>query len=326
MLPVIKSRGAYKESACMGTKNEVPANDESTRILIVENDDDDVYLIKNLLGRDPTKQYEFEHCKRLDEGLSKASKLSFDVILLDLGLPDSEGIETLRSFSLAGLECPVIVLTGASDQTLGELSIKEGAEDYLPKKIVTTELLSRAIAYAIERYRLVVELRHRAEEDPLTGLPNRSMIYDKLEFMISQSERSNRQFSVVMLDLDKFKDINDTKGHRYGDQLLKTFSQRLKGIMRRSDYVSRYGGDEFFMIVSNYRDEKELTELMESKQRELSKPYTFSMDGKNHSQVVSVSIGVMTWEKGLSSGDMLERADQAMYRSKRKELGSLTFV
>ncbi len=296
------------------------------RLLIVEDDPDDVYLIKELLRNDDRQRYEFVHCDTLKGTFEALSDQDFDLILLDLGLPDSRGLETLQNLVAQDSSTPIVVLTGVNDDMIGKQAITQGAEDYLPKRNISSELLSRSIEYSLERHRLVMELRTKAEQDPLTGLPNRSMIYDKLDFMVSQSERSGRPFALVMLDMDKFKSINDGKGHRYGDQLLKAFADRIKKIMRRSDYVARYGGDEFFMIVANYDDHAQLCHLMERKQQELNAPYEFEFDGEKVSQEVSASIGVMEWRPGFSPEAMLEQADQAMYKSKRKELGAVTFV
>lgn len=306
--------------------SEVIGDKELRSVLIIEDDPDDVYLIQELMRSDDCNAHQYVHCQNLRGGLEALEHTHFDIVLLDLGLPDSKGLETLNTFVAAHTRTPVVVLTGVKDDDLGKQAIQQGAEDYLPKHSINSDLLVRSISYAIERHRLVLELRTKAEQDPLTGLPNRSMIYDKLEFMINQSERTGRPFALVMLDMDKFKEVNDTLGHRFGDALLKAFAQRIQSIMRRSDYVARYGGDEFFMIVANYESDEELEELMRRKQADLSEPYTFTYKDQPVTQHVSVSIGAMQWQRGLTAADMLERADQAMYRSKRKQLGALTFV
>lgn len=294
-------------------------------LLIVEDDPDDVYLIKEYLNADQRKIYSYSHAKTLSAAISEIQNKQFDLILLDLGLPDSGGLEGLQTLNDFDCAAPIVVLTGVDDNALGEEAIQMGAEDYLPKKIANTLLLSRSINYAIERHRLVLELKRKAELDPLTDLPNRAMIYDKLDFMIQQSERSGQDFSLVMLDFDKFKQINDTKGHRFGDLLLKAFADRLKNLMRKSDYVSRYGGDEFFMIVSNYDNKAELEELLEKKRELMCAPYQFDFEGKKVQQKISISFGVMEWKQGVSASNMLEQADQAMYSSKRSERKSITY-
>ena len=295
------------------------------RILIVEDDPDDVYLIKEYLNADLRKNYAYNHVATLDAAIKEIEKGEIDVILLDLGLPDAGELKALNALNDMSCQIPIVVLTGVDDNELGEEAIQLGAEDYLPKKIANTLLLTRSINYSIERHRLLLELKRKAELDPLTDLPNRTMIYDKLEFMIQLSERSGQDFSLVMLDFDKFKKINDTLGHRFGDRLLQTFAKRLKSLMRKSDYVSRYGGDEFFMIVSNYQSNEELEDLLRRKQEALCKPYQVEFDGKIIEQRISISFGIMKWGPSLSASQMLERADKAMYSSKRNTVSSLTF-
>lgn len=314
------------KSVFMNSTNQYGRNSlQQISLLIVEDDPDDVYLIKEYLNADQYKKYSYKHVKTLNDAIIETQNNHFDLILLDLGLPDSGGFEGLKTLNNSDCTVPIVVLTGVDDNTLGEEAIQMGAEDYLPKKIANTLLLSRSINYAIERHRLVLELKRKAELDPLTDLPNRAMIYDKLDFMIQQSERSGQDFALVMLDFDKFKQINDTKGHRFGDLLLKTFADRLKNLMRKSDYVSRYGGDEFFMIVSNYSNETELEELLEKKRELMCAPYQFEFEGKPVEQKISISFGVMKWKSGISASNMLEQADQAMYSSKRSERKSITY-
>jgi diguanylate cyclase (GGDEF)-like protein len=287
-------------------------------ILMVEDDPDDVYLIRQLLAEDSRRRYSLSTAASLRQASSVLDEGTFDLVLLDLGLPDSSGLDTLRLLKDQSRSLPVVVLTGAHDDELGERAIMEGAEDYLPKALVSGFLLKRSINYAVERHRLLHEIRQRAEQDPLTGLPNRFMIYDKLEFTIDQSERTGWPFALVMADLDRFKQINDTHGHRFGDRVLKALASRLKRIMRKSDYVSRYGGDEFLMIVANYGGETELQELIAEKQQHLAQPYLIEHDQQLVQLVLGVSLGVTQWQRGDTADTLLEKADRKMYREKRR--------
>lgn len=294
-------------------------------VLLIEDDEYDRYLTNAYLKGDSLKKYQLQECKNVSEAKDLLAENVYDAVLLDLVLPDSQGLKTISEILPLINDTPLLVLTGLDDQVMGEEAIKMGAEDYLPKKLANTFSLGRAINHSIERHRLVAELKRKAEEDYLTGLPNRSMIYDKLDFMIAQNERSNRPFSLVMMDFDKFKEINDTLGHRFGDQLIKAFSERLVTIMRKSDYVSRYGGDEFFMIVSNYKDNEELEQLIHNKKTELFKPYSVTLDGETTAVEMTISIGVIQWKSGLSANQMLEMADQAMYTSKKTTDCDITY-
>ena len=295
------------------------------KVLLIEDDEHDRYLTNAYLKGDSFKKYQLQECKNISEAKDLLADNTYDAVLLDLVLPDSQGLKTIDEILPLIDETPLIVLTGLDDQVMGEEAIKMGAEDYLPKKLANTFSLGRAINHSIERHRLVAELKRKAEVDYLTGLPNRSMIYDKLDFMIAQNQRSKRPFSLVMMDFDNFKEINDTRGHRFGDQLIKAFADRLVTIMRKSDYVSRYGGDEFFMIVSNYQDKNELEELLTKKKEALFQPYIVELDGETAALDMTVSIGVIQWRQDLTANQMLEMADQAMYSSKSNDECDITY-
>jgi diguanylate cyclase (GGDEF)-like protein len=295
------------------------------KVLLIDDDEHDRYLTNAYLKGDSFKKYQLQECKNISEAKDLLADNTYDAVLLDLVLPDSQGLKTIDEILPLIDETPLIVLTGLDDQVMGEEAIKMGAEDYLPKKLANTFSLGRAINHSIERHRLVAELKRKAEEDYLTGLPNRSMIYDKLDFMIAQNQRSKRPFSLVMMDFDNFKEINDTRGHRFGDQLIKAFADRLVTIMRKSDYVSRYGGDEFFMIVSNYQDKNELEELLTKKKEALFQPYIVELDGETAALDMTVSIGVIQWRQDLTANQMLEMADQAMYSSKSNDECDITY-
>lgn len=295
------------------------------KVLLIDDDEHDRYLTNAYLKGDSFKKYQLQECKNISEAKDLLADNTYDAVLLDLVLPDSQGLKTIDEILPLIDETPLIVLTGLDDQVMGEEAIKMGAEDYLPKKLANTFSLGRAINHSIERHRLVAELKRKAEVDYLTGLPNRSMIYDKLDFMIAQNQRSKRPFSLVMMDFDNFKEINDTRGHRFGDQLIKAFADRLVTIMRKSDYVSRYGGDEFFMIVSNYQDKNELEELLTKKKEALFQPYIVELDGETAALDMTVSIGVIQWRQDLTANQMLEMADQAMYSSKSNDECDITY-
>lgn len=294
------------------------------QVLLVEDDPDDVFLVRSYLRDDQLKSYCISHAESLGQAMGMLKERDYDVILLDLGLPDAESTEALSLMLKDEGHTPIIVLTIQDDQ-LGESLIRQGAADYVPKRLASKEMLSRSIRYSVERHRLIKRLHEKAERDALTGLANRSMFYEQLDFMIAQSQRNGQNLALIMMDFDKFKNINDTKGHRFGDLLLKAFADRLKSITRKSDYAARFGGDEFLMLVSNFETEHDLKVLIKHKQETLCGNYMIDIDGQQVPQRLSVSFGVMRWHPGTNGQQMLERADQAMYESKRNEKAELTF-
>lgn len=293
------------------------------RILAIENDEDDRYLLTRMLEQDPGKYYELEITDILQAGIDILHKREFDVILLDLGLNESQGIETLKLLLNQKFTIPVIVLTGNNQSVLGEQAIKEGAEDFIPKFEVSTSLISRAISYAIERYRLVVQLQNQALTDQLTLLPNRTAVYERLDSLISDSERRAIRFGIGLLDLDHFKSVNDNLGHRAGDDLLRQIASRLQKNLRKSDMVARLGGDEFIVVVTHYHNQKEFLDVLNKKQDILHKTISLYANKQVHEINMNASIGACEWQSPLNAQQLISLADKAMYESKKSKTAEI---
>jgi len=155
---------------------------------------------------------------------------------------------------------------------------------------------------------------HLAYHDALTGLPNRSLLYDRIQQSLARLERQGGHVAICFIDLDNFKPVNDTLGHQIGDQLLVEVAQRLVDSLRGGDSVARLGGDEFALVLCDLKDTKEVREILSRLLTRLSQPYRVS----NHSIALSASIGYTL--APADSGDpdtLLRHADQAMYLSKQ---------
>jgi diguanylate cyclase (GGDEF)-like protein len=158
-------------------------------------------------------------------------------------------------------------------------------------------------------------IQKMATHDSLTGLPNRALFNETLAHAIAQAERHGRQLAIFFLDLDRFKNINDTLGHAAGDRVLQEAARRLTASVRSSDMVARLGGDEFVLLVEEFRDSGDLADLA-AKVLESFQP-TFTVDGQELG--LSTSIGVCTYPAdGLDAGTLLANADIAMYRAKEQ--------
>jgi diguanylate cyclase (GGDEF)-like protein len=161
-------------------------------------------------------------------------------------------------------------------------------------------------------------LRKSAFLDPLTGLANRLLMMDRFEVAMRHARRSRKQFAVLMLDLNKFKAINDTYGHAAGDKVLVTVAQRLVSIVRESDTVSRLGGDEFVLIVESITERAQLEALGHKLVEVVSQALTLD---SGVSVSVGVSVGLAWYPKdGDNLRDILDVADQAMYTCKTSGL------
>lgn len=165
-------------------------------------------------------------------------------------------------------------------------------------------------------------LHHLAHYDQLTKLPNRYLLLDRINHLISQSERSKGIFALFYVDLDNFKIINDTKGHAFGDLVLVEAASRLEHSVRKSDTVARVGGDEFVVLLENISNRNKISEMAESIIRALNEPFVINSEDIN----MSCSIGIATYpENGTTMDKLLSAADVAMYKAKDKGRSTFEF-
>lgn len=167
------------------------------------------------------------------------------------------------------------------------------------------------------------QLSMLAYHDSLTGLPNRLLFDDRLNMAISQAQRQRDRLVILFIDLDKFKEVNDTYGHDFGDNLLKVVAERLRDMTRMSDTVSRRGGDEFTIILANVTDNASYQQIVTTLHQKLTAPYEVN------DQVISIgaSIGVACYPDDASSADdLLLLADKAMYVAKHKDVGKIVLA
>jgi diguanylate cyclase (GGDEF)-like protein/PAS domain S-box-containing protein len=166
-----------------------------------------------------------------------------------------------------------------------------------------------------ERKRAEQQLAYIATHDALTGLPNRVLFNDRLNLALAQAQRHQQKLAVLLLDLDRFKDINDTLGHSVGDQLLRVTSRRLKGLLRKSDTLARMGGDEFLFLVIDIDRLENVTEVARKILGSFRAPFVIE-DHELHS---TASIGVTIFpDDGVDADTLLKNADIAMYSAKQK--------
>lgn len=285
------------------------------KILLVEDSDVDAHLTQDILAEWSVEQFDVTHVVRLSEALSHLAQTRFDAILLDLSLPDGYGLSTLRQMQAANPTIPIIVLSGFSDQTLAVEAVQSGAQDYLVKGQGQPELLARSIRYAIERKRAEERLTYLAQYDQLTGLVNRTLFRDRLIHAMARSKRLHQPMGLMLLDLDRFKAVNDTLGHDAGDQLLKVVADRLHECVREVDTVARMGGDEFTIILEGISNEDDLVVVARRITQSLSAPFNI----QDQQISIGVSVGITTYPTDDHEiDDLLRHADAAMYRAKQR--------
>jgi two-component system cell cycle response regulator len=286
-----------------------------TKVLLVEDNDVDAQLTQDLLSEWCKEEFQITRAKTLGEGLTLLSRERFDAVLLDLSLPDAFGLPTVREVLATNPTIAVVVLSGVSDQSLALQAVRQGAQDYLVKGQGHPELLARAVRYAIERKRSEEHLTYLAQYDHLTGLVNRTLFRDRLVQAMARCKRMQQPIGLMLLDLDRFKAVNDTFGHDMGDELLKAVSERLKTCVREVDTVARMGGDEFTIILEGVASEQNILVVAKRITDSISTPFEM----KGHYISIGISIGITIYPiDDHSIDELLKHADAAMYRAKQQ--------
>ncbi|HYX65311.1 MAG TPA: EAL domain-containing protein [Burkholderiales bacterium] len=291
------------------------------KVLLIEDNPGDARLIQEMIGDEPDAPFIVHVADRLAAGLERLSTSDTSLVILDLSLPDSFGIETFAKVYAHSPAVPIIVLTGNDDDALALAAVKHGAQDYLVKSRLERELLVRSMRYSIERKRYQVELEHQANYDALTGLPNRNLLNDRLRQAV-YAQRSLRHLAVVFMDLDHFKLINDSLGHGTGDKLLKAMAERLRSVLREGDTVGRVGGDEFVLILNDQTNEEVVFRAMQRIAAKIAEPLV--IDARE--LYVTCSAGISLYpQDGRDVDTLLRNADAAMYRAKEHGRANFQF-
>lgn len=410
-------------------------------ILLIEDSPGDARLLREMFSERGAPDTAFTHVQCLRDAEEHLARHAADIILLDLGLPDAQGLEAVRRVRAVAPHVPLVVLTGLDDESLAALALQEGVQDYLVKGQIETRALLRALRYAVERkaieetlfaeqeraqvtldsigdavistdiagnisylnraaesmtgwpqqeaagraladvYRprdsailarvpdpldaavlplrlsssgvlgrrdgsqlpvedsvapirdrqgratgavlvfrdvsaqkIAQQMTHSAHHDFLTGLPNRMLLLDRIGQALAVATRHGKQVALLYLDLDGFKRVNDTLGHPVGDKLLQAVARRLLGCVRGADTVSRQGGDEFAVLLSEVRRPEDAAALAEKILRALAQPHCIDA----HELQVTTSVGVSVHPgDGLEAESLIRNADAAMYQAKK---------
>jgi len=415
------------------------------RVLAIEDSRDDADLVRIMLRRVQDPVFTVVNAQRLAEGIQYLQEQTFDVVLLDLGLPDSIGIDAVRAVRKVCPEVPLVVLSGLDDEEVAIKTLQMDVQDYLTKGKFDGNLLVRSIRYARERKRVIMELqasearfrrlsesgvigiayfdingrisdgndtflkmigysreelekslvrwdhllppewvpnmlkvareftetgrvapyeteylaqdgsrfwglfgatriegtaggiafivditkrkkleeeiRHMANHDALTGLPNRRLFMELIHFGLEEASRNKKKMGLLFLDLDRFKGVNDTLGHEAGDELLKTVAERLKSAVRKADAVARIGGDEFSILLAGIAGPEDITEIVRKILAAMREKCVIA--GRDFH--ITTSMGISIYPDDSDDIDTLFRyADIALYRA--KDQGRNTFA
>jgi diguanylate cyclase len=292
-----------------------PSRARVTRIALIEDSPEYALLVRHLLLDELGDAVVIDHRGSIAEAKAALVADQLSCILLDLSLPDATGLEGLKVVRARAPHVPVVVLSGEENEEVAIQAVHEGAQDYLVKRHADAHLLGRAIRYAVERKRAELALAHQATHDALTGLPNRTLFLDRLAMTLARLERSGRACAVLFLDLDRFKAVNDSLGHDVGDRLLIDAAGRLLELVRPSDTVARFGGDEFMVLCDDIATEADAIVVAERIAGSLAQP--FRIDGHELHVGASTGIAIAT-DRSRPPEALVRDADQTMYLAKRR--------
>jgi diguanylate cyclase (GGDEF)-like protein len=299
-----------------GTANERP------NLVLIEDNPGDVVLVREMLRSSWPGDFALEHFDRISSARERLLLADATCILLDLSLPDAQGLEAVERVQGFAPDVPIVVLSGLDDEDLALRAVQGGAQDYLIKGRVDDHLVSRAVRYAIERKRAEVALAHQALHDALTGLPNRALFLDRLKLALARSERRNTSVAVLFLDLDRFKLINDSLGPDAGDRVLIDVGSRLQRALRPGDTVARFGGDEFTALCEDVPSERAVVAIAQRMAEALGMPFALGDGDGDGDMFLTASIGVAMAEGDGRDEQLAESlvrdADAAMYRAKER--------
>jgi diguanylate cyclase (GGDEF)-like protein len=284
------------------------------RLLLVEDNPGDAVLVREMLRSALDDDFELVHARDLTAACREVTAAETACVLLDLSLPDADGIEAVTRMQTAAPDVPIVVLTVFDDQRLALSAVQQGAQDYLIKGRVDDHLISRSIRYAIERKRADVQLAHQALHDPLTGLPNRTLFVDRLELALARAKRLQKSVAVLLLDLDRFKVVNDSLGHEAGDRLLVELAARLQSVLRPGDTVARFGGDEFTILCDEISGERDVVVIAERVAEAVSAPFFLH----ESEAFLTASSGIALAASEARAEALIGDADAAMYRAKER--------
>jgi diguanylate cyclase (GGDEF)-like protein len=286
-------------------------------ILIVEDNEGDIELVKIALA-DAGVDAQVRGVDRITAAIQALQHANADAVLLDMGLPDAVDLDGLHAIISHTPFTPIILLTGLSNQGTALQALERGAADYLIKGDYTPDVLARAILYAIERKKSELAMLGAARFDTVTGLTNRSYFHSLLE----HAKRSSSEVLVLFLDLDHFKNINDSFGYAAGDELLFEVGARIQAAVRSSDVVARLGGDEFTVMIEDV-DSTSMSILVANKILTAMRR-SFHIAGVD--LIMTPSIGIAGFPTaGGDAASLLQHADTAMYRVKSNGRNSVEF-
>lgn len=292
------------------------------RALIVEDSEDDTELLLRELrhgGYEPTHM-RVETPEAMSEALTTRA---WDIVFSDFTMPHFNAFDALALLRNTGLDLPFIIVSGTIGEDRAVIAMKAGAHDYilkgnLKRLVPAIERELREAHVRQERRQAEETIRRLAYTDPVTGLPNRARFLEQAQAAIEAARGKSHPLALLLMDLERFKDVNDTLGHHRGDALLQQVGLRLHSALFDPDVVARLGGDEFGILLPRLASADDVEQVVKKLQGFLEAP--FMIDGIPIAVEASVGVAI-AFDHAADADTLLQRADIAMYRAKQLASG-----
>jgi diguanylate cyclase (GGDEF)-like protein len=298
---------------------------EAATVLVV---DDNAFVRRVIVDRLLRTGYLVREARDGAEALAAFRRDPVPVVITDVNMPRLHGLDLLATLQRQDVPPEVILLTGthASDAAVAVRALRLGALDFIAKDALASEAVVLAVERALEKWRLrqenerlLRELHRQSLTDELTGAGNRRSFDQAVQQEIARSRRSGSDLSLVLIDLDHFKHVNDAHGHAVGDAVLAQFAEHLRSVSRGSDRLFRYGGDEFALLLGDTGTAGALAVAQRAVRAVTREPLATEFGGTTHT--CSAGVATLRPSDDALGKDLVARADTALYAAKRAGRG-----
>jgi len=288
----------------------------SRSILLIDDDRLQFRLAQEQFKNFHAESFELEWAGSYEDGLAQLMSGSYAACLLDYKLGEHDGLELIREAMAKGCRTPIVFLTAETAERVDIAAMNAGALDYLVKGEITPRTLERSLRYALKLGETLEELRLMATHDQLTGLLNRREFNRILAEESDRAVRFGRPLALILIDIDHFKRINDTHGHPVGDEVLQAVARRLATEVRTVDRVTRFGGEEFALLVM---ETDQATALKSAQRICATVAKTPVVTFEKLELRLTISAGVAVLPGAAETGPQLvAAADKALYAAKAR--------
>ena len=292
------------------------------KVLLVEDDERDIWQLKVVLGSLVACNIELVEISRLADAERALANAKYDVILLDLSLPDSLGFEALWQLRRRAVETPIVIFSAPEDEHVARAALSSGAQDYIVKGKFDGTQISRILRYATQTNAAETGIGVHPQHDELTGLPDHGLFQDRLETALAHARRHRKQIAVHIIDLDGLKTIREIWGDIASDEVLRATATRLTETLRETDTVARLGHDEFGIIQSEVEESQSAATLADK----LIEAVTHRLDIGDRTATIDASIGIALYpQNGGTAGELVRNAELAFRQSKKSQVHRYQF-